>query len=154
LRLFHHKYSLLFTSYGRLSSKSYNIRLLALISSIYMDTVSLWWFVYSNSASICLRFCVSLYWRTPRCVYCIGGWFRHAGRYVCVCVCSDIVSNDIWAHADAHKITVRQSTDKQNLKQTDAEFEHTSLHKQNVSIQIELIRARRRMLYNLELGLP
>ena len=49
---------------------------------------------------------------------------------------------------------VRQYTDTQNLKQSDAEFEQTGLHRLTVSIKIELIRARRRMLCNLELSLP
>ena len=48
---------------------------------------------------------------------------------------------------------VRQYTDKQTPPKTDADFNHTSLHILTVSITIELIRAGRRMLYNLELSL-
>jgi hypothetical protein len=69
-------------------------RLLALVCSILnvMDTVRTVKVLYSTSASV-YKMCIYIHWRTSRCIYCIGGWFKFAGRlFVCVRVCSELVS--------------------------------------------------------------
>jgi hypothetical protein len=73
--------------------KLYNICPPALISSIVMDTVSLWRLVYSNYASVCLGFVYPY----------IDGFFvvhtvsevdldMQDGNLVCVCTCSELVT--------------------------------------------------------------
>jgi hypothetical protein len=69
------------------------IRLRALVCSILnvVDTVRTVKVLYSTSASVYGMF-ISVYWRTSRCIYCIGGCFRFACRlFVCVRVCSELV---------------------------------------------------------------
>ena len=48
--------------------------------------------VSPTSATLC-GMCISVRWRTSCCIYCIGGWFKFAGRlFVCVRVCSELVT--------------------------------------------------------------
>jgi hypothetical protein len=75
------------------------IRLPALVCSILnvVNTVRTVKVLYSTSASVCWM-CLSVYWRISRYIYCIGGWFKSAGRlFVCVRVCSELVTlTDVW----------------------------------------------------------
>ena len=71
---------------------TYVFRLLSALFWILWIQLELWRFVYSTSATQ-YGMCVSVYWRTSRSVYCIGGWFKFAGwLFVCVRVCSELVT--------------------------------------------------------------